>query len=56
MRGSDESRLPCSVAERLPDFGDQARQIRFRHEGRRPQVLVQLVLRQGTRTLVDAAS
>ena len=53
MHGPDESRLACSVAERLPDFGDQARQIGFRHEGRRPQVLMQLVLRQGPRTLVD---
>src|SRR5215510_8796956 len=53
MCGSYESRSPCAVAERLPDFSDQAGQIRFRYERRRPEVLVQLVLRQRARALID---
>ena len=56
MRGADEPRLPRGVAERLANFRDQAGEVGLGHERRRPQVLVQLVLRQGAWTLVDQQS
>lgn len=52
MRRPNELRLPGGVAERLANFSDQACQVGLGDKRRRPQLFVQLVLRQRARPML----
>src|SRR5712692_5483165 len=53
VHGSNEARLAAALAQRVAELADKARERRLRHEGRRPQPLVELILRDRPRTGFD---